>query len=331
MASSTMDPALGETRTIGTGLPVDEVVFPANRRKLIRLAILGVLAEFYLGHPTVGAFLTWSQGGDVPEGRAFLALAVMAVLARYVFVWLSGALFARPRLTATVEGVVLETLFGRHDLAWTSLSPFELRSFVLPTGRQVFRASARIIAPDVSGPWFGRGKITLVDAFTRPLPGLVEALNSRRARLLRAAGFHAQAAERPEEEILGLAAFDAPVLTYVILIVLLAIFFVEQRFAVDAGGFLTPSYATLMAMGALAPLRVVYDGEWYRLLTAPLLHGSADHIVNNCIALLWGGRFRRDPRHRFPRAAKLGPATQPPRPGPMDDDSDLPALVGRSS
>ncbi len=290
MAPSTLEPALETRRSIAAGWAGDEAVFPANRGKLVRLAILGILAEFYLESPTIGTFLIWLNGGAVPGIRAFLTLAVMVILARYVCAWLLGALFARPHLTATVDGIVLLTLFGRRKLAWTSLSPFELRSFVLPTGRQVFRATARILEADATGSWFARKTITLGDAFARPLPGLVDALNSRRSRLLQAAGFHAQAAEQPQEENLGLASFGEPVLSYAILLVLLGIFFLELRFAVDSGPILLPSYATLMAMGALAPLRVVYDGEWYRLLTAPLLHGTPDHIINNCVALLWGGR-----------------------------------------
>ncbi len=290
MAPSTLDTPLDTRRPIGTGWGIDEVVFPANRGKLLRLAILGLMAELYLQHPTVGAFRAWFHGGDTPGVRAFLTLAVMAILAGYVFAWLLAALFARPRLTANTEVIVLQTLFGQRDLAWTSLSPFELRSFVLPTGRQVFRASARILEPDATGFRFGRKTIRLGDGFTRPLPALVDALNSRRARLLVAAGFHAQAAEQPAAEIIGLADFNGPILSYVILVFLLAIFFLEQKFAVDTSSIFRPSYATLMAMGALAPLRIVYDGEWYRLWTAPLLHVSTDHLIGNCVALLWGGR-----------------------------------------
>lgn len=290
MAPSSFDPALDQIRPIGVLSPPDEARYPAHRRKLMRLALAGLVAEGYLGHALAGQVQEWIEGSVTPEIQLLVATVVAAILAVYILLWLWGALVARPDLTATSDGIVLRTFFGSYRIPWTSLSPFALRSFVLPTGRQVFRASAQIVGPDATGLPFRRRTITLVDAFTRPLPALVDALNSRRGRSLLAGGFHAQAAEQPAEEILGLAAFGQPYLSYTILGVLLAVSFIEQKFAVDAAPMFAPSYATLMAMGALAPLRVVYDGEWYRLFTAPLLHESRDHIIGNCIALLWGGR-----------------------------------------
>jgi rhomboid protease GluP len=69
-----------------------------------------------------------------------------------------------------------------------------------------------------------------------------------------------------------------PPLTVAILAVLLLILIVEIRVgALD-------SREAIVAMGALARERVA-AGDYWRLLTAPWLHGSVDHLLGNGIAL----------------------------------------------
>ena len=62
-------------------------------------------------------------------------------------------------------------------------------------------------------------------------------------------------------------------------LVLLAVIFVGE---VRLGAL--DSKESIIAMGALARDRVV-AGEYWRLLTAPLLHGGAEHLIGNGIAL----------------------------------------------
>ena len=69
-----------------------------------------------------------------------------------------------------------------------------------------------------------------------------------------------------------------PPVTVAILVVLVTIFLVEIRV-----GALT-SREAIVAMGALARERVA-AGEYWRLLTAPWLHGGVDHLVGNGVAL----------------------------------------------
>ena len=69
-----------------------------------------------------------------------------------------------------------------------------------------------------------------------------------------------------------------PPVTVVILVVLVVTFLVEVRVGALA------SREAIVAMGALARERVV-AGEYWRLLTAPWLHGGVDHLVGNGIAL----------------------------------------------
>jgi len=54
---------------------------------------------------------------------------------------------------------------------------------------------------------------------------------------------------------------------------------------------LTPNPAALFIMGAMRAQEINLQGEWYRLLTATVLHGNVLHIAMNSYALLMVGRF----------------------------------------
>ncbi|HUH85085.1 MAG TPA: rhomboid family intramembrane serine protease [Stellaceae bacterium] len=83
---------------------------------------------------------------------------------------------------------------------------------------------------------------------------------------------------------------STPVLIWVLLAVLAAVFGVELLCSAgDGGGSLEPSVATLIALGGLNGTLVFQDGEWYRLFAAPLLHGSLVHLALNGLALLIAG------------------------------------------
>jgi rhomboid protease GluP len=69
-----------------------------------------------------------------------------------------------------------------------------------------------------------------------------------------------------------------PPVTLVTLILLTVIFVAEVRTGALA------SKESIIAMGALARERLV-AGEYWRLLTAPWLHGSTEHLIGNGIAL----------------------------------------------
>ncbi len=285
MAPTSFDPTSAPTPFGQHHWLPDEALYRPNRRKLISLGCIAIAIGYLAGVRAAERVLAWLQGGEMPKPGIFLWTLALG-LGVYGIVWLIGGLVGVPTLTATADGMSLQTLFGVRKVAWTDLGPFSLRSFITPTGRRVFRASARV-TPGESGR---TAKITLTDSFDRPLPGLVEALNSRRQRCLAVAGFDDLAQVQPDSEIFGLVAFSGPWVTYSILVALLAVFSLEVKCAVGQDGSPIPSFATLSALGANVPTRVVYNNEWYRLFTAPLLHGSGAHIVGNAVALVWGGR-----------------------------------------
>jgi rhomboid protease GluP len=76
-----------------------------------------------------------------------------------------------------------------------------------------------------------------------------------------------------------------PILTWSLLAGLCAIYAAEVMLPVGGGIKFRPSIETVVAYGALVPDLVFERGEWYRLLSAPLLHGSILHILMNGLAL----------------------------------------------
>jgi rhomboid protease GluP len=81
-----------------------------------------------------------------------------------------------------------------------------------------------------------------------------------------------------------------PVLTWALIALLAAIFAAQCLLAFDlTGAMLGPSLRSLLAMGAMNHDLVLEKGEWYRLLTATLLHANALHILMNGIALYLAG------------------------------------------
>jgi len=83
-----------------------------------------------------------------------------------------------------------------------------------------------------------------------------------------------------------------PWLTYTMLAALIAIFAAELIYGIGPWTkLLQPSTSTLVAFGGLMPSLVFKSGEWYRLLSAPLLHADAVHLLMNGIALFLAGRI----------------------------------------
>lgn len=103
---------------------------------------------------------------------------------------------------------------------------------------------------------------------------------------------------RESDEALAVPAVAAtvkpsfPWLTSAIIAALIAIFAAEVQFGVQPWTkLLQPSLLTLAAFGGLTKGLVLESGEWYRLLSAPLLHGDLAHLAMNCIALFMAGRI----------------------------------------
>lgn len=82
-----------------------------------------------------------------------------------------------------------------------------------------------------------------------------------------------------------------PVFTYLLLAVLVAVYVGELAFGVEASDFDAPNIRTLMVLGGTLRQYIVENGEWWRLFTAPFMHGSIIHLAFNCLSLWIAGRL----------------------------------------
>jgi rhomboid protease GluP len=80
-----------------------------------------------------------------------------------------------------------------------------------------------------------------------------------------------------------------PLLTFGLIVALGLIYWAELRFAFNRGTSLSPDIVTLTALGGLDGALVFQSGEWWRVFTAPLLHGGLSHYLGNAVALLFAG------------------------------------------
>jgi len=71
--------------------------------------------------------------------------------------------------------------------------------------------------------------------------------------------------------------------------VLITRFLAELRSATDYLAPYTPGHFSLLAAGASDRTQVVVHGEWWRLFTATMLHGSPAHLTGNLITFLTVG------------------------------------------
>lgn len=93
-------------------------------------------------------------------------------------------------------------------------------------------------------------------------------------------------AERADELLAdkSLAAL-MPILTLAMIFFLLIVYAIEKALAFDVSKAGDLSSESVLAFGAASYDRVFGAGEVWRLFLAPILHGSASHLVGNCIAL----------------------------------------------
>jgi rhomboid protease GluP len=250
---------------------------PNARKQWVLLGCSSALAV------DLGLFL-WAR--ESLSSRDIILLSATAFFALASLKLFTGIILGVPRLTLDGQGVVLRSMFGSKSARWHRLGAFTLVTSSAKHGAPVVSASAPLVGPSgVAGK--PDRQFTIPNAFKVPLPAIVADLAIGRGQ---AQGMLAPPREtRMRERPMGVGAFVFPWLTITLAAVFVIVFLAEQNLAVTPGPTpSSPSVATLIAMGGLSrPL--ILSGEWYRLFTAPFLHGNLTHLVSNGIAFLLGG------------------------------------------
>jgi rhomboid protease GluP len=269
----------------------DEERYRPKLAQQYRIAFLIITLGALLVFLALQAFSPWFHGAALPGGKAFVRILIAFLFLGFGILMLVGAMRGLPRLTLTQDGIEFETVFSTKWANWNSLSAFALTTnYVGLFNRRRLTASADIAGPSVSRNLLRTGKFVIPDVFLAAVDRIVADLNAQQRRVLGVSRV-APTDSRPQDgNTFGLAEFTAPWLTFVMLAVLVIIFAEEQLRGLGPGGpMMSPSLATLTAMGASSRALVLSNGEWYRLFTAPLLHGDLSHIVGNGFALIIAG------------------------------------------
>jgi rhomboid protease GluP len=288
MTSLSFDTAIQNPATAATLDPARIKVYNPKQSKQWLFGALGIVFGL-LGLFPLRSALDWLSGGPIPDGRTFTAMLVLLFVPLGIL-QIVNALRGLPRLTVTPGGIKFDNTFGAKWASWDSLDSFEIRTtYVSRFNRQVLTGTARIVGPNASRVPLRQKSFSVPDSFLTPIDTIVDELNAARAA---AVGASESLVPSTNEDLpVGLAELKLPWLTLAILAVLIEIFVVENMFPVTPGAALSPSVETLLAMGGLSHAAVLSNGEWYRLFTAPLLHGGIVHILGNGVALLLGGRL----------------------------------------
>jgi membrane associated rhomboid family serine protease len=253
----------------------------------LRAGLIFIGLGILLGFLGLKSLWNWYAGGPAPDSRTLLSLLVL-LLVPIGFLAILNALRGLPRLIISSHGVALKFGLGTKWADWDSLEPFTIKTVYAGRFRKpTLKGSANIIGDRASKAVLRAKTFSVPDQFQSPINSVLDELNAARSHIVGDRAFIPTTV--PEEAAIGLADFKLPWLTFAILAILIAIFAIENLFAVTPNVKSNPSLTTLVAMGALSHKAILSDGEWYRLFTAPLLHASFPHILGNGIALVLGG------------------------------------------
>ena len=102
------------------------------------------------------------------------------------------------------------------------------------------------------------------------------------------------AAQAPEkhaahDEFVALILAGIPLFTLGMAAVLTIVFRLQLAFAFDVGPGGSISVDSLVAEGASSYDLSIADGQFWRVVTAPLLHASYAHLIGNCVVMLMVG------------------------------------------
>ncbi len=107
--------------------------------------------------------------------------------------------------------------------------------------------------------------------------------------LMPAAVFAPSVAPPPRAGLGGWIGARIPWFTLALSGVLVVRFLEELRTATDYVAPSSPGHYSLLAMGASDRAQVLGQGEWWRLFTATVLHGSPAHLIGNLVTFLMVG------------------------------------------
>lgn len=247
--------------------------FGPRRGRQVRIALVCLA----LGSVTLAPQAARLGHAAGTQAASLPALAAGGLLLAFGLATLLALALGRPRLVADRHGLALHGLLRTTRARWDGIGGFAL---VPVTNGRLGGKRFMAVAPRL-GP--GRTRRFMVpDSFAVPLPRLLDELGALRP------GAPVAPAEAAPPRPCGVPGFRWPWLTAAMLAVQVGVFALERHVSAGLGAPGDPSLQTLVALGGVSR-DLVASGEWFRLLTAPLLHASATHLITNALAFALAG------------------------------------------
>ncbi len=238
------------------------------------------------GHPHLSAIFCWPLA-------ALISLLGLALLIK--------ATRGKPGLIISPDGIYTETYFD-ETIPWRSVR--NIRRYQRKRTDQVYVDLDPIVARTLTRRGFVRwlpralqGQATPAVISLKLLRAdpdwiynrCLEFLAKDREEQSLADDDHAVASQADQyvEPVFSLKGH--PLFTYGLTAILIVVYVAELKFGVVPPNEGAPSTQTLLVLGGTFRQRILLYGEWWRLVTAALLHGSIMHLIFNCFALWRAG------------------------------------------
>ncbi len=180
-----------------------------------------------------------------------------------------------PRLVVGTDRIMYQTLISTRWAGWDSIGRFEDSTWYnMPVAR------APIVGANVSANLTGKKEFSFVGPLDQAWADIMAEVALRQANRSPAI-FPTPSSNRLEQRGNRL-----PWLSFMMIAFFAIVFFIETQFPMAS---LDIRRHTLMTMGAINHDVIVATGEWTRLATAAVLHRGVDHLVLNCMGLLFTG------------------------------------------
>lgn len=143
-----------------------------------------------------------------------------------------------------------------------------------------------VTGTNVSQSLMRRRKLALPDLFREPIEDLVAQFSSPQEEELDYP--LSRATLRRNNALSLIRSVKLPWATIAICLLLSGSFLAEGIMALSLAPGMRLDAPALATLGGLNR-ELVLGGEWYRLITAPMLHASIEHLLFNCVGLLFIG------------------------------------------
>ena len=238
------------------------------------------------GHPHLSAIFCWPLAALI----SLLGLALMV-----------KAIRGKPGLVISQDGIYAETYFD-ETIPWRSVG--DIRRYQRKRADHMYvdldPAVARTLTRRGPVRWLPRalqGQATPAVISLRLLRAdpdwihnrCLEFLAKDREQQAMANDGLAVAAEVKDDARPVFNLQGRPIFTYALIAILTGVYVGELYFGVVPPKDYAPSTQTLLVLGGTFRERILQYGEWWRLVTAAMLHGSIIHLAFNCFALWRGG------------------------------------------